>query len=126
MRRLVPLLALTLGVAACPTYDKYTYVSSQDGLIPADEFAKYGTEQAIAIAVGREFGKAYTGQTAADWAKQADAAVAYTKKFKEITKVVPDTLGHRLAVTFASGWNAQVSPIKDGKSGDETAGLPKH
>lgn len=126
MRRLVPLLALTLGVAACPTYDRYKYVAGQDGLMSADEYAKYGPEQAIAMAVGREFGKAHGADTPDGFAKQADAAVAYAKKFAEIKAVVPDTLGHRLTVTFVSGWVSQVSPITDGKSGDDTAGLPKH
>lgn len=126
MRRLVPLLALTLSVAACPTYDRYKYVAGEDGLMSADEYAKYGPEQAIAIAVGREFGKAQGDKTPAGFAKQADAAVAYAKKFPEIKTTVPDTLGHRLTVTFASGWVSQVTPITDGKAGDETAGLPKH
>ncbi|MES2123565.1 MAG: hypothetical protein V4503_02635 [Gemmatimonadota bacterium] len=126
MRRLVPLLALTLGIAACPTYDRYKYVAGQDGLMSADEFAKYGPEQAISIAVGREFGKAAGAETPEGFAKQADAAVAYARKFSDIKSAVPDTLSHRVTVTFASGWVSQVTPITDGKSGDETAGLPKH
>ena len=126
MRRLVPLLALTLGVAACPTYDRYKYVAREDGLMSADEFAKYGPEQAIAMAVGREFGKAHGDKTPAGFANEAGAAMAYSRKFPEIKSVVPDTLGHRLTVTFASGWVSQVTPINDGKAGDETAGLPKH
>ncbi len=126
MRRLVPLLALTLAVAACPTYDRYKYVAGQDGLMSADEYAKYGPEQAIAMAVGREFGKAHSAETPEGFARQAGAAIAYAKKFPEIRTVAADTLGHRLTVTFASGWVSQVSPIADGKSGDETAGLPKH
>ena len=126
MRRLVPLLALTLGIAACPTYDRYKYVAGQDGLMSADEFAKYGAEQAISVAVGREFGKAHGAETPEGFAKQADAAVAYARKFSDIKSIAADTLGHRLTVIFASGWSSQVTPITDGKSGDETAGLPKH
>jgi hypothetical protein len=126
MRRLLPVLALTLGVAACPTYDRYKYVASEDGLLSADAYAKYGPEQAISMAVGREFGKAHSDATPAGFAAQADAALAYAKKFPEIKSIVPDTLGYRLTVTFASGWVSQVTPISDGKSGDETAGLPKH
>ena len=126
MRRLLPVLALTLGVAACPTYDRYKYVAGQDGLMSADEYAKYGPEQAIAMAVGREFGKAHGDNTPAGFAAQADAALAYAKKFPTIKTIVADTLGHRLTLTFASGWISQVTPITDGKSGDETAGLPKH
>jgi hypothetical protein len=36
-----------------------------------------------------------------------------------------DSLGNRLVITFKSGWHAQVNPIKDGKDGDETKGLPQ-
>lgn len=126
MHRLVPLLALTLGVAACPTYDRYKYVASQDGLMSADEYAKYGPEQAISMAVGREFGKAHGADTPEGFAKQAGGALAYARKFPEIRTIVADTLGYRLTVTFASGWTSQVTPITDGKSGDETPGLPKH
>lgn len=126
MRRLVPLLALTLGVAACPSYDRYKYVAGQDGLMSADEYAKYGPEQAISMAVGREFGKAHGANTPAGFAAQAGAAFSYAKKFPEITSITADTLGHRLTLTFASGWATQVTPITDGKAGDATTGLPKH
>jgi hypothetical protein len=124
MRRFVPLVLL-LSLAACRTYDRYPYVSSGKGLMPPDEYAKYGPEQAIAVAVGREFGKDFAGKTDADYAKQADAAMAYSKKFPQIKSITADTLGHRLVVTFQGGWTTQVSPIADGKGGDETAGLPK-
>lgn len=126
MRRLVPLIALTLAIAACPTYDRYKYVAGQDGLMSADEYAKYGPEQAIAMAVGREYGKAHGAETPEGFAKQAEAATTYAKKFPEIASVTADTLGYRLTVTFVSGWVSQVSPITDGKAGDETVGLPKH
>ncbi len=124
MRRFAPVALLAL-LAACPTYDSAKYASAQDGLMPADEFAKYGPDQAIATAVGREFGKAADGTTPEALATQIDAALAYAKKFPSITAVTADTLGHRLVLTFASGWHAQVVPITDGKSGDETTGLPK-
>lgn len=124
MRRFAP-LAVALLLAACPTYDSYKYVAAQDGLMPADEYAKYGPEQAIAMAVGREFGAAEAGATPEGLAKQVAAAVAYSKKFPGLKSVVADTLGHRLVLTFASGWSTQVTPITDGKRGDETAGLPK-
>jgi hypothetical protein len=124
MRRFAPVALLAL-LTACPTYDSAKYASAQDGLMPADEFAKYGSDQAVAIAVGREFGKAAAGTSPAELATQIDAGLAYAKKFPTISSVVADTLGHRLVLTFASGWHAQVVPITDGKSGDETTGLPK-
>lgn len=112
MRRLVPLLLL-VAVTACPTYDRLPYVSSSKGLMPADEWAKYGPEQAIAVAIGRAF--------AGD---KASAAVEYAKKFPQVTHVDADSLGNRLVITFASKWSTQVTPITDGKAPDETVGLP--
>ncbi|MGH7581966.1 MAG: hypothetical protein ACREL5_01920 [Gemmatimonadales bacterium] len=124
MRRLawIPLLLL---IAACPTYDRYKYVSSQKGLMSPDEFARYGPDQAISMAIGREFGHAHSGSTAADFARQAGAAIDYAKKFPQVKNVVADTLGYRLVVTFTDGWTTQVTPITDGKRGDQTAHLPK-
>ena len=124
MRRLFP-ISLVLVLAACPSYDRYGYVSSQKGLMAGDDFAKYGPDQAIAVAVGREFAKAFAGKTPEDFAKQADAALAYAKKFPQLKSVTADTLGHRLVLTFTDGWSTQVTPITDGKNGDETVNLPK-
>lgn len=124
MRRLIP-ITLLLALAACRDYDRYGYVSSQKGLMSADEYAKYGPDQAIAMAIGREFGKGYAGRTPEGFAKQANAALTYARKFAQVKGVAADTLGYRLVVTFADGWVTQVTPITDGKRGDETANLPK-
>ncbi|HEY3933297.1 MAG TPA: hypothetical protein VGL65_01630 [Gemmatimonadales bacterium] len=125
-RSLMPLvLAAALTVAGCRDYDRYGYVSSEKGLISPDEYARYGPDQAIAMAIGREFGKAYAGRSAADFGKQADAAIAYSKKYPQVANVASDSLGYRLVVTFADGWATQVTPITDGKNGDQTANLPK-
>ncbi|HEY4102146.1 MAG TPA: hypothetical protein VGM20_14850 [Gemmatimonadales bacterium] len=126
MRRLIPLLLATgLVVAGCRDYDRYGYVSAEKGMISPDEYARYGPDQAIAMAIGREYGKAYAGRSAADFGKQADAAITYAKKFSQVSNVTADSLGFRLVVTFADGWATQVTPITDGKSGDQTANLPK-
>lgn len=113
MRRLA-LLAVLFTAVACRTYDSGKYVAEQDGLMPADDFAKYGPEQATATAIGREFARA-----------GADSAEAYAKASKLVTAVGVDSAGHRLVITFASGWVAQVNPITDGKAPAETPGLPK-
>jgi hypothetical protein len=123
VRRLLPLVLLVL-VAACPSYDRYGYVSTEKGLIPGDQYAKYGPEQAISVAIGREFGRAYKGRDSADFVAQADSAVAYAKKFSSVTSVVPDPLGYRLVVNFADGWSSQINPITDGKNPDQTPNLP--
>ena len=124
MRRLVPLLFL-LVFAGCRDYDRYQYVAGQKGLIAPDEYAKYGPDQAISMAIGREFAKSHSSNDAAGFAKQADAALAYAKKFPQVTRITADTMGFRLVVTFADGWTTQVTPVADDKSGDETANLPK-
>lgn len=125
MRRLFACALLVAGVAGCRDYDRYTYVSSQAGLLPADSFAKYGPDQAIAMAVGREYGKAHHGTSPEDYTKQADVAVAYGKKFTQVKSITADPLDFRLVINFVDGMSSQVSPITDGKSGDETLDLPK-
>lgn len=111
MRRLVP-LGLIATLTACPSYNSEPYLSSDKGLLDADQWAEFGPDQAIAVAVGREFG-------------QHDAATAaeYARKFASVDSVSVDSLGHRMVVHFKGGWHAQVNPIKDGKRGDETAGV---
>lgn len=124
MRRYLPVVCLVL-LAACPQYDRYGFVSTEKGLLPGDEYAKYGPEQAISVAIGREFGQAYHGRDSADYIRQADAAVAYAKKFPAVKNVVADPIGYRLVVTFADGWSSQINPITDGKNPDATVNLPK-
>jgi len=124
MRRLV-LVPLLLALAACPSYDRYKYVSSQKGLMSPDQFARYGPDQAIAMAIGREFGHAHSGDSPADFARQAGVALDYAKKFPQVKSIAADTLGYRLVVTFTDGWTTQVTPITDGKRGDQTSDLPK-
>jgi hypothetical protein len=112
MHRLVPLACLVL-LTACPMYDSEPYVSSEDGLIDANQWASYGPEQAIAVAIGRQYGSDGAGK-----------AAEYGNSFAAVDSVEVDSLSHRLVVHFASGWKAQVTPIKDGKAATETPGLP--
>jgi hypothetical protein len=104
MRRLLALPLLALALTGCPSYDNYAPLVSQKGLVPPDQFARYGKEQAQAVAIGREFAVAYRGDTPADWAAQADAAIAYARTLPDVATIVADTLGHRLTVQFKSGW----------------------
>jgi phytoene/squalene synthetase len=117
------LLVLALGAVGCRTYELYPKVTSQRGLVPADQFAAYGHEQAEEVAIGREFAAAYRGESPEALAQQTAAAVAYARKLPEVVDVVPDTLGHRLTVRFKSGWRAAVLPIPDGKRGADTPGV---
>jgi hypothetical protein len=111
MRRFVPIIALAL-LAGCPSYDPYPYLSSDSGLMDADEWAKYGPDQARAVAIGRAFAQ-----------EDAEGAVTYSRKFDTVKSIEVDSLGHRIVVEFSSGWKAQVTPIDDGKNGDETPGI---
>ena len=112
MHRLAPLACLVL-LTACPMYDSEPYLSSEDGLIDADQWAGYGPEQAVAVAVGRQYGS-----------EGASKAAEYGNGFASVDSVEVDSLSHRLVVHFASGWQAQVTPINDGKDAAETPGLP--
>jgi hypothetical protein len=116
-------LLLLLPLASCRSYDYYSRLSSQRGLTPPDQFARYGREQAEAVAIAREFGKAYQGNTPDAFAKQAQAAVSYAKTLSDVADVTPDPLGNRLTIRFKSGWREAVNPIDDGKRGSDTPGL---
>ena len=101
---------LLLALASCRSYDYAPRMSDQSGLTPPDQFARYGKEQAQAVAIGREFGR--TGH--------ADSAVAYARRLPDVADVVDDAQSHRLTVRFKSGWREGIAPIADGKSGAET------
>jgi hypothetical protein len=116
-------LVLLLPLVSCRSYDYYSRLTSQRGLTPPDQFARYGREQAEAVAIAREFGKAYQGNTPEGFAKQAQAAVRYAKTLPDVVEVTPDPLGNRLTIRFKSGWREAVNPIDDGKKGSDTPGL---
>ena len=60
-------LATVAGVlSACRPYDMRGPLTDQDGLLPAETFARYGTEQTELMAIGRAF---------AQWDGGADAAL---------------------------------------------------
>jgi hypothetical protein len=121
-QRLILLLPLLLA-AACRNYDLESRLTDQGGLLPADQYARYGKEQAEAVAIAREFGRAAQGHTQAAFATQADAAMTYAKTLPDVKDISADPLGHRLTIRFASGWRVAVNPVNDGKSGSETPGI---
>lgn len=124
MTRALVLVALTLAVSACPTYHEYPKLSDQDGLVPADQYARYGAEQAQAMAVAREYGHFHTGDSRTELQAAADSTVVYARTLPDVRSVTPDSLGHRITIEFRSGWRTMVNPIDDGKRGRETANLP--
>lgn len=115
IRRVGVLLAL-LAVVSCRSYDLYPRLSSDKGLVPGDQFARYGKEQAEAVAIARRLAQV-------DRSGHADSAVAYARGLPGVADVTPDTLGHRLTVGFKSGWRVGIVPLDDGKRPDQTPGL---
>lgn len=125
MTRALAFVALAFVLSGCPSYDEYPKLSSQKGYVPADRYARYGAEQAEAMAIAREFGHAYQGESRDDYLRQADSAVKFARTLPDVTDITADSLGHRLTIQFKSGWRTMVNPIDDGKRGTETANLPK-
>jgi hypothetical protein len=117
------ILLAVLALASCRTYDLDKRLSDQSGLVPPDQFARYGREQAEAVAISREFGRAAHGDSPEALQRQADSAVAYARTLPEVANVTADPLGYRLTITFKSGWRVAVNPLSDGKRGAETPGL---
>jgi hypothetical protein len=127
MTRAVSTLLVAAGALAlsgCPTYHEFPKLSEQEGLLPADQYARYGAEQAQAMAIAREYGHHHAGDTRAELQAAADSAVAYARSLPDVVTVTPDSLGHRITVQFRSGWRTMVNPIDDGRRGAETANLP--
>lgn len=114
---LLVVLAVT-SMGACRDYNFKRHVSNQDGLIPADQYARYGREQAIAVAIGREFARPYNSGPEA----QVDVAINYARNTfaKDIRDISGDPQSNRIVVTFASGWRTAIVPIADGKTGADT------
>jgi hypothetical protein len=117
------ILLTALALASCRSYDLGKRLSNESGLVPPDQFARYGREQAEAVAISREFGRAAHGSTREALQQQADSAVAYARSLPDVADVSADPLGYRLTITFKSGWRVAVNPLSDGKRGAETPGL---
>jgi hypothetical protein len=122
IRRTVTLLSVVV-LASCRSYQYESKLTDQDGQVPPDQFARYGADQAEAVAIAREYGRAAQGESPAALTKQAAAAMAYARTLPGVADVSADPLGHRLTIRFKSGWRLGVPPIEDGKSGAETPGI---
>ena len=112
------------ALTSCRNYDFQSRLTSQGGLVPADQFARYGREQAEEMAIAREFGADIRKSSPLDLTKSAEAASRFARTLPDVADVQADPLGYRLTLRFKSGWRTMVTPIDDGKRGTETAGLP--
>ncbi|MGH7578733.1 MAG: hypothetical protein ACREM9_01070 [Gemmatimonadales bacterium] len=106
-------LLLLLSLPSCRPYDYDAHVSDTDGLVPAAQMARYGREQAQAVAISRRFAELYQGGTPAALAAQTDSAVAFARTQPDVTNVVADPQGARLTVDFKSGWRVGIVPLSD-------------
>jgi hypothetical protein len=117
-------MLLLTALTSCRNYDFQSRLTSQGGLVPADQFARYGREQAEEMAIAREFGADIRKSSPLDLTKSAEAASRFARTLPDVADVQADPLGYRLTLRFKSGWRTMVTPIDDGKRGTETAGLP--
>lgn len=124
MKRSFDVLLLVMTLASCRTYDLHSRLTDQDGLVPPDQYAHYGREQAEEMAIAREFGHGGEGFSPQDLVKRAEAASDYARTLPDVADVKADPLGLLLTIRFKSGWRTMVTPITDGKRGAETVGLP--
>lgn len=122
MRRAAVLLAVLL-LPACRSYDYYGKVSGGDGLTPGDQFARYGREQAQAVAIARQFAAERQGSSAEERANQIEAAIAFARKQPDVVNVVADSQANWLALQFRSGWRTAVTPLADGTDASATPNL---
>src|SRR3954470_8617885 len=124
MKRLLGAAILLAALTACRDYDFHDRLINQGGLVPADQFARYGREQAEEMAIAREFGAASRRASSEDLIRQAQATVDYARTLPDVADVQPDPLGYRLTIRFKSGWRTMIIPVQDGKRGAETVGQP--
>lgn len=115
MSRSFVVALLVIPLASCRSYDLHSRLISQRGLIPADQYARYGREQAEEIAIAREFGHADHGTSPAELIKQAAAAISYARTLPDVADITADPLGVLLTIRFKSGWRTMTTPIKNGK-----------
>ena len=116
-------LAAAVTALACRPYDSYAPLADQAGLVPAAQFARYGRDQAALVAIGRSLAAWRMTADTTDLIQQAAQATCFALRLPEVQSVDADPLGHRLTITFRSGWRAGVVPIPDGVEPSETPGL---
>ena len=124
MRRVTLAALAAFAMGACRSYDNYAPLADQDGLIPAEEFARYGRQQAEVVAIGRALAEWRMTGDAAGAAEQTDRAACFAKRFSDVESVTPDPHGHRLTVKFKSGWRVGILPIPGSTAPEATPGIP--
>jgi hypothetical protein len=95
-------LALLLALPSCRTYDYDDHTSDSGGLVPAEQMARYGREQAQAVAISRHFAQA-----------GKDSALTFARTQPDVVNAVADPQSQRITVDFKSGWRLGVVPLAD-------------
>jgi hypothetical protein len=106
-------LLFALALPACRGYDYSKRVTDAGGLIPADQMARYGSEQSQAVAISRRFAELHQGGSARELAAQTDSAVAFARTQPDVVNAVGDPQSHRITVDFKSGWRVGVVPLAE-------------
>ena len=123
MRRVALAALAAISIGACRSYDNYSPLVDQDGLIPVEQFARYGRQQAEAVAIGRALAEWRMGADEAGAIEQTDRAACFARRFPDVESVVADPLGHRLTVKFTSGWRVGIVPIAGSTAPEATPGI---
>lgn len=124
MRRVALSALAAFSMGACRTYDNYSPLVDQGGLIPVEQFARYGRQQAEVVAIGRALAEWRLTADAAGAAEQTDRAACFAKRFPDVETVDADPQGHRLTVKFSPGWRVGIVPIPGTTAPEATRGIP--
>lgn len=123
MRRVALALLVALSAVSCRSYDFYTPITDQDGLIPAEQFARYGRQQAVTVAIGRALSEWRMSGDLAGATEQTDRGGCFARRFPDVASVDADPLGHRLTVKFKAGWRVGILPIPGNTAPEATPGI---
>lgn len=122
--RCVTLAALAVfSMGACRSYDNYSPLVDQAGLIPAGQFARYGRQHAEAVAIGRALAEWKMTGDEAGATEQTDRAACFARRFADVESVAVDPQGHRLTVKFTTGWRVGIVPIPGSLAPEATPGI---
>jgi hypothetical protein len=123
MRRLAVAALAAASVAACRSYDSYGPLTDQSGLIPAEQFARFGRQQAEIVAIGRALAEWRMNEDEAAESEQTSRAGCFARRFADVATVDPDPQGHRLTVRFANQWRVAVLPIPGATAPEAVRGI---
>jgi hypothetical protein len=93
MRRVALAVVVAVSGGACRSYDSYTPLADQAGLIPAQQFARYGRQQAEIVAIGRALSEWRMTGDQAGLTEQTDRAGCFARRFPDVATVDADPPG---------------------------------